>query len=293
MTNEIILFFNKFLSEFSHLTIMILPYFCLGILFGALLESKANFNIIHKFLNKGKRSIVAASTLGGILPGCACATIPMAEGLLRKNARLATVVAFIFTSPLLAPQTIILTHGLLGAKFTIARVIFSMVGGISIGLIIHYIGLKKPTIIDSLHDHNNCSHHDEKPRFLNSVLSISKKLGKYFIIGMAISALLTISIPKDIIPNTLSQFPLLGYFVAALIGIPVYICEGEEIPITFSLLSLGLSQGPALTFLLGAVGTCIPTMLFAQKILGKKPVIFYCVFWAVFAPLSGFIFSFF
>lgn len=279
-------------AEFIHLTIMVLPYFIIGILFGALLESKANFNIIYKFLNRGKRSIFAGSILGATLPGCACATIPMAEGLLRKNARLATVVAFIFTSPLLAPQTIILTHGLLGLKFTIARIIFSLVGGISIGLLIHYLGLRKPIENKTQLNDHHC-HSEHKHSFITSFFSITKKLGTYFLIGMIISAVLTVLIPQDIIPNTLDKFPYLGYIIAALIGIPVYICEGEEIPITFTLLGLGLTQGPALTFLLGAVGTCIPTMLFAQKILGKKPVIIYCLFWAIFAPIAGFLFSFF
>jgi uncharacterized membrane protein YraQ (UPF0718 family) len=78
-----------------------------------------------------------------------------------------------------------------------------------------------------------------------------------------------------------------------VVGIPIYICEGEEIPITYSLIALGLSKGPALTFLLGAVGTCIPTLLFAQKILGKKPMIIYAAYWALFAPLCGIIFSLF
>ncbi len=76
-------------------------------------------------------------------------------------------------------------------------------------------------------------------------------------------------------------------------GIPVYICEGEEIPITLSLLKLGLGQGPALTFLLGAVGTCIPTMLMACKIIGRRATILYLIGWFIFAPLSGFLFSLF
>ena len=129
------------------------------------------------------------------------------------------------------------------------------------------------------------------PSFTASFISITKKLGGYLIIGLAIASAMTITIPSEMIPNTIGKYPFFSYIIAALVGIPVYICEGEEIPLTYSLIGLGLENGPAMTFLLGAVGTCIPTMLFAQKILGKKPMIIYAIFWAIFAPLSGFIFS--
>ncbi len=283
---------SLFLNEFGHLLFMVLPYFILGIGAGALLESTANFDFIYKLLGKGRPSIAFASLLGAILPGCACATMPMAEGLLRKGAKLGTVCAFIMTSPLLAPQTIILTYALLGPSFTIARVIFALIGGIGIGLIAHALESKSiVTLPKASQTTNCCSTQPDKPSFITSFLSIGKKLGLYFLIGLAIASALTISIPTDMIPNTIGSHPVLSYLIAAVIGIPIYICEGEEIPITYSLLTLGLAAGPSLTFLLGAVGTCIPTLLFAQKILGKKPMIIYGIYWAIFAPLCGIIFS--
>ena len=58
-------------------------------------------------------------------------------------------------------------------------------------------------------------------------------------------------------------------------------------PITFALLARGLGQGPALTFLLGSVGTCIPTMLMSKNIIGRRATISYVVFWFLFAIGSG------
>lgn len=297
-------FLSLFLHETFHLTIKILPFFILGIIFGAFLESTVKFNFIYKYLNQGRRSILYGTILGGILPGCACATIPMAEGLRRKGAKMATIGAFMLTSPLLAPQTVILTYGFLGLKFTVARIIFSISGGIIIGLI--FFGLNNRKLISMPDDINNdkkegcCSsaNHcnikpNESPSFGVSFVSITKKLSLYFIIGILIASLLTIAIPVELIPNTIGQHPFLAYLLATLIGIPVYVCEGEEIPISYSLLALGLGNGPVLTFLLGAVGTCIPTLLFAKQLLGKKALIIYFVFWAGFAPLSGYIFSLF
>lgn len=288
-----IIWIQHFMNEFSHLFVMVLPYFILGIGAGALLESKGNFDFISQFLGQGKRSIIYASMLGAILPGCACATMPMAEGLLRKGARLGTACAFIFTSPLLAPQTIILTYALLGPSFTLARIIAGMIGGLGIGFIAYALESKAAIQLpNNAVEDACCSSHQNTPSFLASFRSISLKLGGYFFIGLAIAAALTITIPPTVIPNTIGQHPILSYIIATFIGIPVYICEGEEIPLTYSLISLGLAKGPALTFLLGAVGTCIPTLLFAQKLLGKKSMLIYAAYWSIYAPLCGIVFSF-
>jgi uncharacterized membrane protein YraQ (UPF0718 family) len=110
---------------------------------------------------------------------------------------------------------------------------------------------------------------------------------------MFVASLLTVLIPEEAIPKYIGSSGVFAYLVAVLVGIPVYICEGEEIPITAALLKLGLGQGPAFSFLLGSVGTCIPTMLMAQKVIGRRSVVFYIIYWFVFAIGSGLIFSLF
>src|SRR3989338_1295456 len=128
----------KIIKEFSSLTFSVIPYFILGTVFGALLKTYLKPDFAIKYLNRGVSSIINASILGAILPGCACATMPMAEGLKEKKARLGTIASFIMVSPLLSPQTVILTYALLGWKFTIARIIFSLAGAVILGIIFNY-----------------------------------------------------------------------------------------------------------------------------------------------------------
>ena len=104
-------FVPVFLNEFVQLTITVLPYFLIGVGSGAFIEAYVKTDTLIKYLNKGLGSVVNGSILGAILPGCACATVPMAEGLKSKGSNLGTVASFIMSSPLLAPQTLILTYG--------------------------------------------------------------------------------------------------------------------------------------------------------------------------------------
>jgi len=226
----------------------------------------------------------------------------MAEGLKKKGASLGTLASFIMVSALLAPQTIILTYGLLGLKFTIARIVSSLSGAILLGVIFNYLQRHNVNgfvpVVDSVEpsqDQGCCSAcppaQDADKGFWNNFFTIAKDLGKYFILGMVIASALTTFIPQDAVVKYIGSSGVLAYLSAALIGIPLYVCEGEEIPITLALMKIGLGQGPALTFLLGAVGTCIPTILMARKVLGRKPVYFYVIGWFIFVIVSGLIFS--
>lgn len=285
------------LKEFISLTIMVIPYFILGTAFGAVLKTYLKPDFAFKYLNKGTWSVVNASILGAILPGCACSIMPMAEGLKDKGASLGTIAAFIMVAPLLSPHTIVLTYGMLGLEFTLARLVFSLAGAIILGIVFNYFekqGIKGFThSLKSKENTCTCCCEAEKTGFWQNFIDIIRELGKYFILGMFIASLLTVLIPKESIPKYIGSSGAFAYVVAALVGIPVYICEGEEIPITRSLLNLGLGAGPSFTFLLGAVGTCIPTIIMAQKIIGKRPTLFYIIGWLVFAPVAGLLFSLF
>ncbi len=285
------------LGEFWKTTLDVLPYFIGAVLFSALLETKLNNDTLLAPFVKGKFAIIWVSILGGILPGCACATVPLAENLRQKNAGLGVISSFLLVAPLLSPQTIILTYGFLGIKFAVWRVVAAMSGAIVLGYGLHLCEAKKwiqlPMIQKkSCCNLSGCSNESLKPpTFFHSFWVTTKKLGGYFVLGVLIASALTVLIPTHLIPTYIGT-GLLSYIIAAVIGIPVYVCEGEEIPITRALLNLQLGSGPAFTFMMGAVGTCVPTMLMAKKIIGTRAILVYAIFWFVFAVLSGWLFSF-
>ncbi len=289
--------------EFFGLTILVLPYFLIGAITGAIMEVYLKPATAIKYFGRGVGSIVNASLLGAILPGCACATMPMASSLKASGAKLGTIGAFIMVSPLLSPHTLILNYGLLGLEFTIARIVVSLLGAIALGLIFNVLeksnvngfSSKAPFIpiakeCCTAEDGCGCST-TPKSGFFPALLNIIKSLGKYFLLGMAIASIMMTLVPESMIPKYIGTSGIYAYGSAVLFGIPFYVCEGEEIPITLALLKLGLGPGPSFSFLLGAVGTCIPTMIMAQKIIGKRPTLLYIIIWIIFAIVSGIVFQ--
>ena len=62
---------TNFFSTFTHFVILVLPYFILGAVLSALLQSYLKTSVITNYINKGLGPIINACLLGAILPGCA------------------------------------------------------------------------------------------------------------------------------------------------------------------------------------------------------------------------------
>lgn len=297
--------FLRILTEFASLTLTVLPYFALGVLAGALLKSYARQERITRHMEGNALSVFWASLAGALLPGCACATMPMAQGLVGK-ARLGTITAFIMISPLLSPITLSLTYAMLGWEMTAARLILPFIGSMGLGLLLNALeaakvgGFSMPGPAASASARPacgpscapGCEDEEIKPNLFRNLGGILRDLAPYFLLGMGIAAVVTVVIPEDAIPNLLGggSGPA-AYALAAVVGIPLYVCEGEEVPITFALMQKGLGAGPAFTFLLASVGTCIPTILMAQKVIGRHATAIYVLAWIVFAVGSGVVFT--
>lgn len=292
----------SFVKEFLTLTWMVVPYFLAGAAVGAALDVFLKPEFALKHLRGGWLSMAKASVLGMVLPGCSCATMPMADGLRRRGADLGTVTSFLLASPLVSPQTLVLTFALLGWKFAAARAVAAffgamMIGGIFLWLERHragFLDIPAPEPIRKCGSGCGCSGGEEEEgpkKFWPVFIGIIKDLGKYFVLGMAIASLLTVLLPPGFIMRYIGSSGPLAYIAAVLLGVPLYVCEGEEIPLTLSLLKLGLGPGPAFAFLLGSVGTCIPTMIMSQKLIGRRGLLVYAVWWVVFALSAGLLFS--
>ena len=293
-----------FAKEFLTLTRLVLPYFLGGAAVGAALDVFVKPEFALKHLRGGWLSMAKASILGMVMPGCSCATMPMAAGLRRKGADLGTVTSFLLASPLVSPQTLVLTWAVLGWKFTAARALAAFCGAMLIGAIFLWLERHRPGFLDipaPAPEKKCCSgcgcsggeEEDGPKKFWPVFIDILKDLSKYFVLGMAIASLLTVLIPPDAIPRYIGSSGPLAYIAAVLLGVPLYVCEGEEIPLTLSLLKLGLGPGPAFAFLLGSVGTCVPTLIMSQKLIGRRGLLVYAAWWLVFAFSAGLLFSVF
>lgn len=291
--------------EFVDLALRVLPYLLLGAATSAAVQAYISPRWATRALGGGARSVWLATLAAAVLPGCACASAPMAGAIRRQGARLGTVTAFLMMSPLLAPQTLVLTWGVLGWPFAAARVLLPFLFIPALGLVLNALesrpGWAAPAaapIAGGAPDGAAApltlytgAPVRPAPAPFRLLVETMRPLWRPFIVGVALAAVLMTALPEEALARTIGASGALAFVVAALLGIPFYVCEGEEVPLTLAAMNLGLGPGPALTFMLGAVGTCIPTMLMARQLLGRRAMYVYAGAWFTLAIAAGVVFG--
>lgn len=276
------------------------PSFTGGLLLGTFLEVFLPQRWAERWLASGPRSLALATLAGALLPGCAMSTVPLARSLRARGATLGTVTAFLLIAPLISPHTVALTAALLGAGFAFARVVLPIGFTLAFGLLVDVWCRRSPPPATAAPERGqSCTggcgcHRDSAPPsrgrlFLGKLLANLRALAPLFV-G---SLMLVAAIGAFIEPTTLARNTSgpVAYGAALVLGIPLYVCDGGEVPLTRALLELGVSPGPAFTFMLGSVGTCLATITMAFGIIGRRLTLAYVAGTLALALLGGLLVS--
>lgn len=295
---------HAILQSFLHLLADTAVPFVLGLLLGTALEAFLPRRWTERWLASGPNSLVIATLAGALLPGCAMSTVPVARSLRARGAPLGTVAAFLLIAPLISPHTIALTAALVGGGFAVARVVLPIAFTLVFGAVANALMTRPaPGAATEPATPNDCgggkcacsagaeasgeSARIAGPlgRFLRQGFANLRALAPLYVVSIAVVALLTAFVPPAQIAHYGSG-PL-AYGAALVAGIPLYVCDGGEVPLTRSLLALGLGAGPAFTFMLASVGTCLPTIALAFAIIGRRLTFAYVAGVLVLSLLGG------
>ena len=279
---------------FLHLLLEAVPLFLLGAVLGAGLEAWLKTGWVERWIGSGHRSVSAAALAGAVLPGCAMSTMPLAQSLRRRGAALGTLTAFIMIAPILSPHTIFLTATLVSVPMAIGRVVLSLVVTLILGTVLNAMerrGRLAPAVSSTTVDDACCEAEpavEGSPwrRFLQLLWSSVRSLTPYLLGGLFVAALISATVPADTIHKYL-RGGWTAYVFAALVAFPIYVCDGGEIPLTRALLAMGVGPGPAFCFMLASVGTCLPTIAMATRIIGWRATVIYVFAWLTLAVGGG------
>lgn len=277
-------------------------WFLAGIALSAAIQRWFKARWIERWLSGDRSSVVIATFAGAMLPGCAVTTMPLAAAFKAKGVKVGTLTAFIMIAPILSPHTLAFTAVLLGPEMAAGRFILPFLLSLALGWLLNatasfWPAPAKTDAEPSGHKHEHggdpccdsgCA--DDKPAFFRTAWHLFKDLTPFFAGGLLVVAVLKQLVPQDALTAHMKG-GWLAYAAAAGAGIPLYVCEGAEVPLTLALLKLGVGTGPAFTFLLSSVGTCLPTITMAPRIIGLRATWIYVLAWLVLSIGGGWLFS--
>ncbi|MDE7302650.1 MAG: permease [Oscillospiraceae bacterium] len=205
-------------------------YWVLGMVIGSLVSVFMKDHIHDLFRSLGSKrlgafGIVIASALGIASPLCMYGTIPIAASFSKSGMSDDWLAAFMMSSILLNPQLIIYSAAL-GQTALIVRIASCFIQGIAAGILIRiFYNGKHFFNFDGFEEPKS---HDTDPniflRFLKNLGRNVKATALYFLIGIALSALFQRYVPAEAMTALFGGNEAFGVFMAATIGVPLYMC---------------------------------------------------------------------
>ena len=133
-------------NEFARLVSDALPAFTVGLLLSAGVQWLAlRSHSAARAVSWVAQSVPGAALAGAALPGCSMTTVPLAIPLKRQGAGDGPLLAFIITSALLGPASIILTFTMFGPVWGALRVALPLIAVCGLGWGLQRFGKKLPS----------------------------------------------------------------------------------------------------------------------------------------------------
>lgn len=271
----------------------IAPYWALGIMLGSIIAvfGKARLHRLFAAM-RGRRlgvlGIALASLLGIASPLCMYGTIPIAASFARAGVKDDWLAAFMMSSVLLNPQLLIYSMAL-GKTVLCIRLVSCFLCGVAAGLVVRYFYKNRDFF--NFADFGQPSDRDTDPnpvkRLLKNMWRNVKATGPWFLAGIILAVLFLRYAPLQAFAGFFDGHKAAGVFMAALLGVPLYVCGGGTVPLLLSWLQSGMSLGAAAAFMLTGPATKITNLGAVKIVLGPKHFGLYLAYTFIFSLFAG------
>jgi uncharacterized membrane protein YraQ (UPF0718 family)/copper chaperone CopZ len=279
-------------NESFLLLVRMAPYLLLGIAAAGAMHILLPQGLVARLLGgPGLKPTFRSAILGVPLPLCSCSVVPVASSLRKSGAGKGATVSFLITTPTSGVDSILATYAMLGAAFTVARVVASFLIGLLAGVITRFVTRHEPE--ESAKGDNRTEETapgDRQTAFARGLrYAFGDLLGgmaKSLALGILLGGALAYLIPSGLLEQTIGS-GIVSYLVMMAFGIPLYVCASGSIPLAAALLAKGISPGAALVFLITGPATNAATITVVSQMLGKKALFVFLALIGAGALLSG------
>jgi uncharacterized membrane protein YraQ (UPF0718 family) len=222
------------------------------------------------------RTMPGAMLLGAVLPLCSCGAVPLTRGMMTMKIPTRVIIAFLVVTPILNPFVIVMSYGVIGFWYTFFRISGTFLLAWIMGVLIERFAppedVGKMSPLSSFCNSCASKNAPQSSSGLINGLKLMGMLHRYIIIGVILGALIAAYFPMTLVTKYLGS-NILGLVLAVSIGVPLYLCTGEEVIFLKPLMDLGLPLGHAIAFTISANGICITSIFLLIGVLGRRTAI--------------------
>ena len=220
------------------------------------------------------------------LPVCSCGVLPLYESLIRRGAPPVAAMAFFVATPELGLDAVLLSVPLLGTSLTVARVVAAFLVAV---IVAHLVGRHATALTGAgtpIAEIPADQPLGERIRsgFRFGFVELFDHTMPWIALGLIIAAAAEPLLSHGSIASipTALQVPL-----AALIGVPVYVCASGATPIAALAIHKGLSTGAAMAFLIAGPATNVTTFGVLARLHGRRVALLFGVSVTALAVIAG------
>jgi hypothetical protein len=238
------------------------------------------------------KSMLGAGLFASLLPVCSCAAVAFAFSLMiTQKVRLRAVITFMMVVPVINPMVLILSYGTLGLEYTFWRIVATFAVAMITGTLIEeFLGERDPDAPEKICVAcKGCSSGGIKIEqgggAMETAFDLTRQLTPYIIIGVLVGAAFALYLPAYVVGDYLSGD--LGLVLAAAIGVPIFLCSGEDVLILAPLMQAGLPMGHAIALTIAGNGICLSSIALLVPLFGKKAAVWITIAFFLGSLLAG------
>ncbi|MEU1167686.1 permease [Streptomyces sp. NPDC005921] len=251
---------QSWMTVFVAVVVQALPFLVLGVLLSAAIAVFVPPAFFARALpSRPALAVPVAGLAGVVLPGCECASVPVAGALVRRGVTPAAAIAFLLSAPAINP--IVLTATAVAFPRNPEMVVGRFAGSLLVACVMGWLWqrlgrtdwLRLPT-----HAHHEGETKGEA--FWSSVRHDTMQAGGFLVLGAMAAATLKAVAPAEWL-RTAAGNPVVAILALSILAVLLSICSEADAFVAASLTQFSLTA--KLAFLI--VGPMIDLKLFAMQ----------------------------
>ncbi|WP_392545246.1 permease [Oryzobacter telluris] len=263
------------LTVFVSIGLQALPFLVLGVVLSAAIAVLVPADALTRWLPRHPAAAVPVAGISGlVLPGCECASVPIAGSLVSRGVKPAVALTFLLAAPAINPVVLVSTavaftgrYEMVGARFSASLLTAVVMGWL-------WLRLGRDHLIRV--PERRTTGHGRLADFVGAARHDLLHAGGFLVLGSAVAATINVLVPRSVL-DTLAGSLLVSVLVLAVFAFVVAVCSEAD-----AFVAASLSQFPPtaqLAFMV--VGPAIDV-----KLLAMQAGTFGRPFATVFAPLT-------
>jgi uncharacterized protein len=225
---------------FVSIIVQALPFLVLGVLLSGAIAAFVPASFWKKALPRNPvLAVPVAGCAGAVLPGCECASVPVANGLMSRGVAPAAALAFLLSAPAINPIVLISTFVAFPGEpmMVVARFVASLATAVIMGWLWLRFG-KMQWLRISPRDHlvGSSSWHTFRLTATHDFLHA----GGFLVIGGLAAAALNVLVPQTWLAAVADQ-PILSVLILAGLAVLLSICSEADAFVAASLTEFSLT----------------------------------------------------